>query len=56
MHPQPESYRANVSPTGVRACYDEGKRAAETLFFDYHRAHGARIKGGGSQYLRAEDG
>jgi UDP-glucuronate decarboxylase len=45
-HPQPESYRGNVSPTGVRACYDEGKRAAETLFFDYHREHGVRIKVG----------
>ena len=46
VHPQPESYRGNVSPTGVRACYDEGKRAAETLFFDYHRAYGLRIKVG----------
>ena len=46
VHPQPESYRGNVSPTGVRACYDEGKRAAETLFFDYHREHGVRIKVG----------
>jgi UDP-glucuronate decarboxylase len=46
VHPQPESYRGNVSPTGVRACYDEGKRAAETLFFDYHRQHGVRIKVG----------
>jgi UDP-glucuronate decarboxylase len=46
VHPQPESYRGNVSPTGVRSCYDEGKRAAETLFFDYHREHGVRIKVG----------
>ncbi len=44
MHPQPESYRGNVNPLGPRACYDEGKRAAETLFFDYHRQHGVRIK------------
>jgi UDP-glucuronate decarboxylase len=46
VHPQPESYRGNVSPTGVRACYDEGKRAAETLFFDYHREYALRIKVG----------
>ena len=39
VHPQPESYRGNVNPIGVRACYDEGKRCAETLFFDYHRQH-----------------
>ena len=39
MHPQPESYRGNVNPIGPRACYDEGKRCAETLFFDYHRQH-----------------
>lgn len=37
IHPQPESYRGNVNPIGIRACYDEGKRCAETLFFDYHR-------------------
>lgn len=37
VHPQPESYRGNVNPIGTRACYDEGKRAAETLFMDYHR-------------------
>jgi len=43
-HPQPESYRGNVNPIGPRACYDEGKRAAEALFFDFHRAHGVRIK------------
>jgi len=44
VHPQPESYRGNVNPIGVRACYDEGKRAAETLFFDYHRSNGVNIR------------
>jgi UDP-glucuronate decarboxylase len=44
IHPQPESYRGNVSTTGPRACYDEGKRCAETLFFDYHRQHDLEIK------------
>lgn len=44
IHPQPESYRGNVNPIGLRACYDEGKRCAETLFFDYHRQHGVEIK------------
>ena len=44
VHPQPESYWGNVNPTGLRACYDEGKRCAETLFFDYHRQHGVKIK------------
>jgi UDP-glucuronate decarboxylase len=44
IHPQPESYRGNVNPLGPRACYDEGKRCAETLFFDYHRQHDVRIK------------
>jgi UDP-glucuronate decarboxylase len=44
VHPQPESYRGSVNPIGVRACYDEGKRAAETLFFDYHRANGVNIR------------
>lgn len=44
VHPQPESYRGNVNPIGPRACYDEGKRMAETLFFDYHRVHGIIIK------------
>ncbi|APF38023.1 SDR family oxidoreductase [Chelatococcus daeguensis] len=43
-HPQRESYWGNVNPIGSRACYDEGKRCAETLFFDYHRAHGVPIK------------
>src|SRR5881227_2545719 len=44
VHPQTEDYRGNVNPLGPRACYDEGKRAAETLFFDYHRQHHVRIK------------
>lgn len=44
IHPQPESYRGNVSTTGTRACYDEGKRCGETLFFDYHRQRGVAIK------------
>ncbi|WP_439611206.1 GDP-mannose 4,6-dehydratase, partial [Reyranella sp.] len=44
VHPQVESYRGNVNPLGPRACYDEGKRCAETLFFDYHRQHNLRIK------------
>ncbi|MBL1216876.1 MAG: SDR family oxidoreductase [Planctomycetes bacterium] len=44
VHPQPESYRGNVNPIGPRACYDEGKRAAETLCFDYHRRHHMPIK------------
>lgn len=44
MHPQPESYRGYVNPIGIRSCYDEGKRMAETLFFDYHRQHGVDIK------------
>ncbi|MEM7577821.1 MAG: GDP-mannose 4,6-dehydratase, partial [Planctomycetota bacterium] len=43
-HPQTESYRGNVNPIGVRACYDEGKRAAETLFFDYWRDNGVDIR------------
>lgn len=43
VHPQPESYRGNVNPIGPRACYDEGKRAAETLFFDYNRKNHVRI-------------
>ncbi len=46
IHPQVESYWGNVNPIGRRSCYDEGKRCAETLFFDYHRAHGTRIKVG----------
>jgi UDP-glucuronate decarboxylase len=44
VHPQPESYRGSVNPIGVRSCYDEGKRAAETLFFDYYRMHGTPIR------------
>ncbi len=44
VHPQPEDYWGNVNPIGPRACYDEGKRCAETLFFDYHRRHGIEIK------------
>ena len=44
VHPQPESYKGSVNPIGPRACYDEGKRAAETLFFDYERMHGLKIK------------
>ena len=40
VHPQPETYWGNVNPIGIRSCYDEGKRAAETLFMDYHRKHG----------------
>lgn len=43
-HPQTESYWGNVNPIGIRSCYDEGKRAAETLFFDYNRVHGVKIK------------
>ncbi|OQY55793.1 MAG: NAD-dependent dehydratase [Desulfobacteraceae bacterium 4572_88] len=44
IHPQPESYCGNVNCNGIRSCYDEGKRCAETLFFDYHRQHGLLIK------------
>ncbi|KAJ4911052.1 UDP-glucuronic acid decarboxylase 3 [Raphanus sativus] len=44
IHPQPESYWGNVNPIGVRSCYDEGKRVAETLMFDYHRQHGIEIR------------
>ena len=44
VHPQTEDYRGNVNPLGPRACYDEGKRCAETLFFDYHRQHKVNIK------------
>lgn len=46
IHPQPESYWGHVNPIGIRSCYDEGKRCAETLFFDYHRQHKLRIKVG----------
>ena len=44
IHPQPESYLGNVNCTGIRACYDEGKRAAESLFFDYHRIYNLQVK------------
>ncbi|MEA3250989.1 MAG: UDP-glucuronic acid decarboxylase family protein [Pseudomonadota bacterium] len=44
VHPQPESYWGKVNPIGIRSCYDEGKRCAETLFFDYHRQHAVDIK------------
>ena len=44
IHPQPESYWGNVNPIGLRSCYDEGKRCAETLFFDYHRQNQVKIK------------
>ena len=44
VHPQPESYRGCVNTIGIRSCYDEGKRAAETLFFDYHRQHNVDVK------------
>ena len=44
VHPQTEDYWGNVNPVGIRSCYDEGKRCAETLCFDYHRRHGVRVK------------
>jgi len=44
VHPQPEAYWGRVNPIGIRSCYDEGKRCAETLFFDYYRQHGLHIK------------
>jgi len=44
VHPQPETYKGSVNPIGLRACYDEGKRAAETLFFDYHRSNKVNIR------------
>jgi UDP-glucuronate decarboxylase len=44
VHPQPETYRGNVNPIGLRACYDEGKRASESILFDYHRMHGVDIR------------
>ena len=44
IHPQDEKYNGNVNPVGIRSCYDEGKRVAETLFLDYHREHNIRIK------------
>ena len=61
VHPQPESYRGNVNPIGIRACYDEGKRCAESLFFDYHREEGVdirviRIFNTYGPYMNPEDG
>ena len=61
VHPQPEGYWGRVNPTGPRACYDEGKRCAETLFFDYHRQHGvpvrvARIFNTYGSRMRPDDG
>jgi UDP-glucuronate decarboxylase len=44
VHPQPETYWGNVNPLGIRSCYDEGKRAAESLFMDYHRVHGVKTR------------
>ena len=44
MHPQPETYWGNVNPIGIRSCYDEGKRAGETLCMDYHRQYGTKVK------------
>jgi UDP-glucuronate decarboxylase len=44
VSPQPEEYWGNVNPVGIRSCYDEGKRAAETIFFDFHREYGTKIK------------
>lgn len=44
VHPQPEAYWGNVNPIGIRSCYDEGKRCAETLFMDYHRQNGVKVK------------
>ena len=61
MHPQSEDYRGNVNPTGPRACYDEGKRAAETLMFDFHRCHQVdiaviRIFNTYGPFMRPDDG
>ncbi len=56
IHPQKESYWGHVNPIGRRSCYDEGKRCAETLFFDYHRQHALRDQGCPHlQYLRSPD-
>jgi len=49
VHPQPESYWGHVNPVGIRSCYDEGKRCAETLFFDYHRQHRLEIRSGAAR-------
>lgn len=61
IHPQPEEYKGNVNPDGIRACYDEGKRCAETLFFDYHRTYKVKIKvvrifNTYGPFMRADDG
>ena len=61
VHPQPEEYRGNVNPIGIRACYDEGKRVAETLCFDYNRKYGTDVKvvrifNTYGPYMRADDG
>ena len=61
VHPQTELYRGNVNPIGLRACYDEGKRCAETLCFDYYREHGTKIKvirifNTYGPYMHAQDG
>ena len=61
VHPQPESYRGSVNPIGIRACYDEGKRCAESLFYDFHRTHGldikvARLFNTYGPLMRADDG
>ncbi len=61
VHPQPEDYRGNVNPIGIRACYDEGKRCAESLFFDHHRHEGVdirviRIFNTYGPYMNPEDG
>jgi UDP-glucuronate decarboxylase len=61
VHPQPESYWGHVNPVGPRSCYDEGKRCAETLFFDYHRQHRLKIKVARifntyGPYMRPDDG
>ena len=56
VHPQTEGYWGNVNPIGPRSCYDEGKRCAETLFFDYHRQHGLDIRVAQDlQYVRPAD-
>jgi UDP-glucuronate decarboxylase len=61
IHPQPEDYRGRVNPVGPRACYDEGKRCAEALFFDFHRQYGVEIKVGRifntyGPHMRPDDG
>ena len=61
VHPQPESYRGSVNSTGIRACYDEGKRCAESIFYDFHRMHGldikvARLFNTSGPLMRSDDG